>query len=165
MIVTKLTSQRGGDSGRHQWYRWRDGPEPEGTKTTIALNIFDLMLLDMENAVGSRDYSWKEPKPNSEFATRILGNIALKSKDCKGLIITAVTRILNLPHHGNLSHMDWLQHLSPGLLACEEHLELIRPFVTTLQAESKALQETGYQVLYNGEEYDFLPVFKHRWDL
>ena len=112
--------KRGGDSGRHQWYRWQNGPQPEGSKTTIALNIFDLMLLSINNAIGTDDYSWKEPTPNSEFATRIL-----------------------------------------GLLACEEKLELIQPFVTTLQAESQALSDTGYRVIFRGSEYDFVPSFKH----
>ena len=115
--------KRGGDSGRHQWFRWQDGPQPEGTKTTIALNIFDMMLLTMKNGVGTDEYSWEEPTPNSEFATRIL-----------------------------------------GLLACEEHLDLIQPFVTTLQAESQALSDTGYTVTYKGFEYDFVPIFKHRND-
>ena len=50
-----------------------------------------------------------------------------------------------------------------GLLTCEEHLELIRPFVTTLQAQSQALSDTGYTVVFRGEEYDFIPTFKHRW--
>ena len=44
VLVTQC-SQRGGDSGRHSWYRWMDGPQPEGTKTTVAINIFDLVLL------------------------------------------------------------------------------------------------------------------------
>ena len=113
--------KRGGDSGRHQWYRWQNGPQPEGSKTTIALNIFDLMLLSINNAIGTDDYSWKEPTPNSEFATRIL-----------------------------------------GLLACEEKIELIRSFVTTLQAESQALSDTGYRVIFRGSEYDFVPTFKHQ---
>ena len=68
--------KRGGDSGRHQWFRWQDGPQPEGTKTTIALNIFDMILLTMKNGVGTDEYSWEEPTPNSEFATRILGLLA-----------------------------------------------------------------------------------------
>ena len=44
-IIKSWYSQRGGDSGRHSWYRWMDGPQPEGSKTTVAMNIFDLVLL------------------------------------------------------------------------------------------------------------------------
>ena len=61
-------------------YHWQNGPQPEGSKTTIALNIFDLMLLSMNNATGTEKYSWKEPTPNSEFATRILGLLACEEK-------------------------------------------------------------------------------------
>ena len=66
--------QRGEDSGRHNWYHWMSGGEPEGKKTTIAINVFDLMLLSMWNQdPGTPHYEWKEPTPNSEFATRVIG--------------------------------------------------------------------------------------------
>ena len=38
------------------------------------------MLLSINNAIGTDDYSWKEPTPNSEFATRILGLLACEEK-------------------------------------------------------------------------------------
>ena len=50
------------------------GPEPDGKKTTVAINIFDLMLLSMRShEPGTEHYEWKEPTPNSQFATRVLG--------------------------------------------------------------------------------------------
>ena len=55
-----------------------DGPQPEGGKTTVAINIFDLVLLKVENSVGTPDYLWREPSPNSENCTRILGSVFLQ---------------------------------------------------------------------------------------
>ena len=52
------------------------GPQPEGKKTTVAINIFDMMLLSMNNTnAGTPNYLWREPTPNSEFATRVIGRV------------------------------------------------------------------------------------------
>jgi hypothetical protein len=73
-LLKMFLLQRGEDSGRHNWFRWMAGPEPEGRKTTVAINIFDLILLSMRNnEPGTEHYVWKEATPNSEFATRVLG--------------------------------------------------------------------------------------------
>ena len=57
-----------------------DGPKPEGTKTTVAINIFDIMLLTMKNHdPGTEHYTCKEATPNSEFATRVLGSYTIYS--------------------------------------------------------------------------------------
>ena len=74
LSLIKCLLQRGEDSGRHNWLRWMEGPQPDGTKTTVAINIFDLMMLSMKNHdPGTKHYVWKEATPNSEFATRVLG--------------------------------------------------------------------------------------------
>ena len=49
----------------------------------------------------------------------------------------------------------------PGLLLCEEKMELIRDYVLALQREAEELTE-GFSVTYRGQEYDFLPSFKDR---
>ena len=61
----------GADSGRHKWYKWRDGPVPEGDKTTQAINLFDLLLLSVTSE--ETEFAWKEPRPCSEKKTRVLG--------------------------------------------------------------------------------------------
>ena len=74
LSLIKCLLQRGEDSGRHNWLRWMEGPQPDGTKTTVAINIFDLMMLSMKNHdPGTEHYVWKEATPNSEFATQVLG--------------------------------------------------------------------------------------------
>ena len=39
----------------------------------MAINVFDWALLTVTNATGTDPYSWREPFPNSEACTRILG--------------------------------------------------------------------------------------------
>ena len=74
MLNNISSCQGGGDSGRHNWYGWEFGPEPEGKKTTLAINLFDLSLVEVINATeGTPDFCWREPNPNSEFCTRVLG--------------------------------------------------------------------------------------------
>ena len=59
-----LTEWKGGmDGGRHGWFRWSDGPQPEGTKTTQSIAISDLVLLKVQNAAGTPDFVWEEPFP------------------------------------------------------------------------------------------------------
>ena len=48
---------------------------------------------------------------------------------------------------------------------CEEKLDLIQDFVTTLQRQSIELSRTGFTVTYQGEEYGFVPTFRDRWCL
>ena len=72
-------SQLGADSGRHEWFKWHDGPTPEGNKTTQAINIFDLMLLSVQSGVDTAEFQWREPKPCSEKVTRVLGTKSLHS--------------------------------------------------------------------------------------
>ena len=51
------------------------GPQPDGKKTTLAINIFDLVLLKVENAgPWAPEFCWREPLPNSEHCTRVIGN-------------------------------------------------------------------------------------------
>ena len=51
------------------------GPQPDGKKTTMAINIFDLVLLKVENAgPWAPEFCWREPLPNSEHCTRVIGN-------------------------------------------------------------------------------------------
>ena len=75
--------QVGADSGRHTWYKWRNGPTPEGDRTTQAINLFDLLLLSVDSGFATPDFHWKEPKPCSEKGTRVLGieQSALKDLD------------------------------------------------------------------------------------
>ena len=70
----------GMDGGRHGWFRWSDGPQPEGTKTTQSIAISDLVLLKVENAAGTPDFVWEEPFPNSEEATRVAGLLMAEEK-------------------------------------------------------------------------------------
>ena len=63
----------GADSGRHKWYKWRQGPVPEGDKTTQAVTLFDFLLLSVEASFATEDFKWGEPKPCSEDVTRLLG--------------------------------------------------------------------------------------------
>ena len=63
----------GADSGRHKWYKWRQGPVPEGDKTTQAVTLFDFLLLSVEASFATEDFEWREPKPCSEDVTRLLG--------------------------------------------------------------------------------------------
>ena len=70
-----LLLQCGCDSGRHNWFKWSDGPQPDGTKTTCAICIYDLVLLSVVNAVGTDDFEWREPSPNSEACTRVIGKL------------------------------------------------------------------------------------------
>ena len=63
----------GADSGRHSWYKWRDGPIPDGEKTTQAINVFDMLLLSVSSGFATEEYSWREPRPCSEKNTRVLG--------------------------------------------------------------------------------------------
>lgn len=49
----------------------------------------------------------------------------------------------------------------PGLLMCEEKMELISDFVLTLQQEAEELTD-GFSITFMGQEFDFLPSFKDR---
>ena len=65
----------GADSGRHSWYKWRNGPVPEGQRTTQAITLFDFLMLSVKSSIGTDDFLWKEPSPCSENVTRIRGII------------------------------------------------------------------------------------------
>ena len=76
-----FTEWKGGiDGGRHGWFRWSDGPQPEGAKTTQSIAINDLVLLKVYNAEGTPDFVWEEPFPNSEEATRVAGLLVAEEK-------------------------------------------------------------------------------------
>ena len=65
--------QKGADSGRHSWCRWRDGPLPQGTKNTQAISIYDLVLLSIESLPDQEPFWYCEMSPDSERCTRVLG--------------------------------------------------------------------------------------------
>ena len=52
-------------------------------------------------------------------------------------------------------------YMLPGLLMCEEKMELISDFVLTLQQEAEELTD-GFSITFMGQEFDFLPSFKDR---
>lgn len=45
---------------------------------------------------------------------------------------------------------------------CEEKIDLIKDFVTTIQRQCMELNTTGFTVQYKGEEYGFVPSFRDR---
>ena len=73
IIMKSIFVQGGADSGRHNWFKWRDGPVPEGDKTTQAINVFDFLLLSVRSSCPTAQFTWKEPRPCSEKNTRVLG--------------------------------------------------------------------------------------------
>ena len=64
--------QVGNDGGRHGWYKWSSGSQPVGTSMTQSISIYDCMLVSMESQGVTEDFSWSEPKPCSDKATRVL---------------------------------------------------------------------------------------------
>ena len=73
--------QAGTDGGRHGWFRWADGPVPDGKSPTHSIRLDDLMLLSVESAPGYPSYSWKEQKPCSDKVTRVLAVLMADEKD------------------------------------------------------------------------------------
>ena len=73
--------QAGTDGGRHGWFRWADGPVPDGKSPTHSISLYDLMLLSVESAPGYPSYSWKEQKPCSDKVTRVLAVLMADEKD------------------------------------------------------------------------------------
>jgi hypothetical protein len=72
--MTNLTSfQVGADSGRHTWFKWRQGPIPDGDKTTQAVTLFDFLLLSVKSSFATEEFEWREPLPCSENVTRVIG--------------------------------------------------------------------------------------------
>ena len=63
----------GADSGRHSWFKFVDGPVPEGTKSTQAILLVDMLLLSVTSGFATEEYSWAEQRPCSEKNTRVLG--------------------------------------------------------------------------------------------
>ena len=49
----------------------------DGDKSTQAINLFDLMLISVDSGFATEDFHWREPKPCSEKATRVLGRVRI----------------------------------------------------------------------------------------
>ena len=64
----------GCDGGRHGWFKWADGPVPEGKSLTQSISLYDCMIVSITSMMGTPDYDWVEQKPNSDKKTRVLGN-------------------------------------------------------------------------------------------
>ena len=72
-ILTLIYYQVGSDGGRHAWYKWLSGQQPEGTSMTISISLYDCTLLSVQSMPGTPRFEWAEPKPNSDRVTRVLG--------------------------------------------------------------------------------------------
>ena len=71
----------GSDGGRHAWYKWLAGQQPQGTSMTISISLYDCTLLSMESLPGTPEYTWTEQKPNSDRVTRVLAVVMAEESE------------------------------------------------------------------------------------
>ena len=76
-ISLKFLLKVGSDGGRHGWFKWADGPVPEGTSLTQSISIYDCMIVSISSLPGTAQYEWKEDRSNSDKNTRVLGKYCL----------------------------------------------------------------------------------------
>ena len=56
------------------WYRWSGAPVPTGSAATVTLTLGDLMV----TSIRGENFSFEEPTPGSDKATRAIFVIAAK---------------------------------------------------------------------------------------
>ena len=61
-----IAIQVGSDGARHVWYKWAEGPVPEGKSLTQSISLYDCTLVTMTSLVGTPSFNWSEENPNSE---------------------------------------------------------------------------------------------------
>ena len=76
-IALKFLLKVGSDGGRHGWFKWANGPVPEGTSLTQSISIYDCMIVSTSSLPGTAQYEWKEDRSNSDKNTRVLGKYCL----------------------------------------------------------------------------------------
>ena len=76
-LLNLFLGQVGSDGGRHGWFKWANGPVPEGTSLTQSISLCDCMIISISSLPGTPEYEWKEERSNSDKRTRVLGEMRL----------------------------------------------------------------------------------------
>ena len=130
--------QVGSDGGRHGWFKWANGPVPEGKSLTQSISLYDCTMVTMKSLVGTPSFDWTEENPNSDRITRVLGRFA---NSCYKLTSYEIFLV--------------------GVIMAEEGDQVLANALLWIQRQQELLRD-GFSIENNNEEYTFLPEYIDR---